>query len=137
MAAKDAFADCPCGSGFPYAACCAPFHAGIKKPDTAEQLMRSRYSAFAKGQAKYLVNTRAPAMREATDLVDIKTMIQSTQWIALSIKDTELGQVDDKIGEVEFVASYISNQQPGQLHERSRFIKDGDQWFYLDGDIKA
>lgn len=128
---------CPCGSNFPYAACCAPLHANLAKAETAEQLMRSRYSAFAKGLANYLVKTRAPAMREASDLEDIKAMIAPTDWVALEIRDTELGTVEDKIGEVEFVASYVSNGMPGQLHERSRFIKDGDEWYYLDGDIKA
>lgn len=108
----------------------------MKKPETAEKLMRSRYSAFAKGLAKYLLKTRAPAMREASDLQDIKTMIANSQWLGLEIKDCELGQADDKIGEVEFIASYISQNKPGQLHERSRFIKEGDQWYYLDGDIK-
>lgn len=127
---------CPCGSEYAYIACCAPFHAGMKKPETAEKLMRSRYSAFAKGLAKYLVKTRAPAMREPSDLQDIKVMIANSQWLGLEIKDCELGQADDKIGEVEFIASYISQSQPGQLHERSRFIKEGDQWYYLDGDIK-
>lgn len=63
-------------------------------------------------------------------------MIANTQWLGLSIKDCELGEAQDKIGEVEFVASYVSQGQPAQLHERSRFIKEGDQWYYLDGDIK-
>lgn len=128
---------CPCGSGFPYNACCAPLHAGIAKAQTAEQLMRSRYSAFAKGLAKYLVKTRAPAMREASDFQDIKTMIANTEWLGLEILDQELGQAADQIGEVEFIARYASNGQIGQLHERSRFIKDQDHWYYLDGDLDS
>lgn len=98
--------------------------------------MRSRYSAFAKGQAKYLVNTRAPAMREANDFQELKALIAATEWISLSIVDTELGGRDDDIGEVEFVASYSSNGEIGQLKERSRFVKQDQQWFYLDGDLE-
>lgn len=127
---------CPCGSQFPYNACCAPLHAGIAKAKTAEQLMRSRYSAFAKGLPKYLVNTRAPAMREASDFKDLQAMMANTEWLALEIVDTELGSENDLIGEVEFIASYASNGAIDQLHERSRFVKEQTEWFYLDGDLK-
>lgn len=111
-------------------------HAGLQTANTAEALMRSRYSAFAKGLAKYLLRTRAPAMREDSDLAELKALLSHTQWLSLKIIDTELGQAQDQIGEVEFIASYVSQGQPGQLHERSRFVKDGEQWYYLDGDIK-
>lgn len=127
---------CPCGSQFAYAACCAPLHAGLKHAATAEQLMRSRYSAFAVGNAKYLVKTRAPAMRESNDLQQLNQLIKNTQWLGLSIIDTELGMETDQIGEVEFVAAYSNGDEVGQLKERSRFIKDGECWYYLDGDIK-
>lgn len=105
------------------------------KAKTAEQLMRSRYSAFAKGLPKYLLKTRAPAMREPSDLKELQALIQNTEWLGLKMLDCELGSADEQIGEVEFIASYTSNGTIGQLHERSRFIKENDDWFYLDGDI--
>ena len=39
-------AACPCGGGA-YGSCCGPLIAGQQLADTAQQLMRSRYSAFA------------------------------------------------------------------------------------------
>lgn len=98
--------------------------------------MRSRYAAFVKGLPKYLVKTRAPAMRENSDFQDLKQMMANTEWLGLEIVDTEMGNADEQIGEVEFIARYASNGQVGQLHERSRFIKEQADWYYLDGDIK-
>ena len=45
---------CPCGLGDDYDACCGRLHAGAPAL-TAEALMRSRYSAFAVGDAAYLL----------------------------------------------------------------------------------
>ncbi len=60
--------------------------------------------------------------------------INNTQWLGLSIIDTQKGKKNDVTGYVEFEAIYQLNE-PGQLHERSRFIKTDGQWFYLEGDI--
>ena len=48
---------CPCTSGRAYADCCAPFHRGEREPETPEALMRSRFAAFALGDAEYLWRT--------------------------------------------------------------------------------
>ena len=47
---------CPCG-GVVYRSCCGPLHRGDQRAETAEQLMRSRYSAFARGEIDYLLAT--------------------------------------------------------------------------------
>ena len=47
-------ASCPCGKGL-YKDCCEPLHSGKTRAVHAEQLMRSRYSAFALQQIGYIV----------------------------------------------------------------------------------
>ena len=92
--------------------------------------MRSRYTAFAVGDVDYLRTTWHPDTRpHDLDLDD------ETQWIALQIVATERGGPFDREGSVEFRASYRSADERGVLHERSRFIRDGGRWFYVDGDV--
>lgn len=90
--------------------------------------MRSRYSAFALGLAPYLLSSWHPSTRPAElDLDD-------TIWRRLQIVDTVAGGSGDGTGIVEFRASFRGPDGPGLLHERSRFARDGDRWFYVDGD---
>jgi SEC-C motif-containing protein len=119
---------CPCGGG-PYATCCGPFHAGAAAP-TAEALMRSRYSAFALGLAPYLRSTWAAATRPAE--VDLDPDLR---WRRLQIVDTARGGPADDMGVVEFRAAHRSTEGAGVLHERSRFVREGGRWVYLDGEI--
>ncbi len=99
-------------------------------PATAEALMRSRYAAFASGDVSWLLATWHPSTRPSTlDLTDNPT------WRALQILDTVAGGEDDDAGEVEFRASYRSGGRHGIMHERSRFVREGGRWFYVDGDL--
>jgi len=92
--------------------------------------MRSRYSAFARGLASYLVATWHPSTRpRALDLDG------DTVWRRLQIVDTVAGGADDDVGVVEFRASYRGPDGAGLLHERSRFARVDGRWAYLDGDI--
>ena len=128
-------ASCPCGSQKPYADCCGPFHAGTGRPQTAAALMRSRYSAFALQLKDYLVTTLHPDKRRPDEAQALAQSFQNTEWLGLSIIQTGAGTEHDDKGTVEFVAYYRSGSQQGQLHERSRFVKKGEQWLYVDGDM--
>jgi SEC-C motif domain protein len=77
---------CPCGSGRPFDDCCGPHLSGQTIPPTAEALMRSRYSAFAVGQADYLRATWHPTTRPAT-----LTLEPGMRWLGLKILSTEAG----------------------------------------------
>jgi len=125
---------CPCGSKKPTKYCCAMYLSGKKKPETAEKLMRSRYTAFALGNINYLIATLHPDQRKPDDYQELTKNIQHTNWLGLTIINTHQGKKNDTRGIVEFEAIYQTNE-PGQLHERSRFIKIAGEWFYLDGDI--
>ncbi len=127
---------CPCGSSKNYNDCCEPAIEGIKPAQTAEQLMRSRYTAFAVGMSDYLFNTTHPDHRQELSIELLNEQISMTTWNSLEIVDTEQGQEGDKEGQVSFIASFSSEEGDAQLHETSRFIRDNDHWYYVDGEIK-
>ncbi len=125
---------CPCGSQKEYEHCCQPFHNGEVAP-TAEQLMRSRYSAFEKGQLDYLGETLSEQSKKDYDPAETAQWANQAKWNKLEIVKTEGGQPDDETGTVEFRAYFKMNGQNQIHHERSRFSKVGDRWFYEDGEI--
>jgi SEC-C motif-containing protein len=121
--------DCPCGSEIKYARCCGQLHSGVATAQTALELMRSRYSAFAVGDASYLLETWYPAMRPTS--VDLDPAVQ---WRRLQIRGLSGGAEDDKTGTVEFVAHYWDpvRREYGRQHENSRFVREGRRWFYVE-----
>ncbi|MGV2831009.1 YchJ family protein [Myxosarcina sp. GI1(2024)] len=123
---------CPCGSNLQYPNCCQIYLSGKATAPTAERLMRSRYTAFYKSNIEYLIATLHPSKRKFDDRLKLSHSAKNTTWLNLKIIDTSQGQPAAEIGFVEFVAVYLV-REPQQLHERSRFIKEGDLWLYLDG----
>ena len=125
---------CPCGSGQAYASCCGPCHRGDRLPETAEQLMRSRYAAYHLRLADYLYRTTHPDQRTADLLAEIAAWAQQVDFFRLEIVRVRQGQAGDKVGKVEFVAHYRQQQQVGKLQERSRFRRYKGAWVYFDGE---
>ncbi len=128
---------CPCGSGKSYVRCCGPYIDDGRKPDTAEQLMRSRYTGFVLAREAYLAHTWHPSTRPADMGVAVTDAVK---WLGLEIRRTQAGGPDDTGGTVEFVARYKQNGRATRLHEVSRFVREGGQWLYMDGsfpDAKA
>ena len=123
---------CPCKSQLNYGICCKPFHHGKAKPQTAEQLMRSRYSAYFFRMVDYLVETTHPDTR-AKDLGDElrKTILQSN-WSFLTIVEKTRGGKEDKRGKIEFIADYFIGSEAFEIHEISRFKRHKGAWKYLD-----
>ena len=133
-------ATCPCG-GAVFASCCGPYLAGQAVPQTAEALMRSRYTAYVQGNEAYLRATWEPRTLRAEPLIDQNERLQ---WLGLEVKSAlRLRQRKAQLPEeqdadtVEFVARYKVNGRAFRLHEVSRFVReevDGiARWFYLDG----
>ena len=120
---------CPCGSGQPFGVCCGPVLAGEKNPATAEQLMRSRYTANVKPNAGYLLKTWHPSTRPD------ESCKHFNDWYQLNIIETVDGGRDDNAGIVEFRALYRHGALRGTFHERSRFRREKGRWYYLDGEI--
>jgi SEC-C motif-containing protein len=119
---------CPCLSGLTYDACCGRLHAGTATAQTAEQLMRSRFSAFAVGDPEYLLATWHADTRPATLELD-----PDRRWYRLDVLATREGGPFDRTGVVEFEAFHRGPGGAGTQREVSRFVREDGRWFYLDG----
>jgi len=118
---------CPCLSGEGYADCCGRLHRGDTRAATAEQLMRSRYAAFAVPDAGYLLRTWHPSTRPATLELD-----PTVRWVRLDVGRTVRGGPFDTEGSVEFTAFFRQDGHRGEQHEVSRFVRVDGDWLYLD-----
>ena len=136
MARAARHAACPCGghpAGTGYDACCGRYidhWADTPAPD-AEALMRSRYTAFVRGDTDYLQATWHPGARPEMLVLDA-----DIQWLGLEVRAHRV--LDDTHAEVEFVArSRPRGGRALRLHERSRFVRErvagAWRWFYVDG----
>ena len=119
---------CPCGTGLPYPECCGRLHDGTAAAATAEQLMRSRYSAFAVGDPAYLLATWHPTTRPRQLELD-----PQVRWTGLEVLATSAGGLLAAEGTVEFRAHWVAGGQRGAQHENSRFAREDGAWRYLDG----
>ena len=119
---------CPCGSQENYESCCGAFHTQSKQPQTAEQLMRARYSAFAKNQISFIESTHMPGTTDF-DAGEAQEWATSSQWKGLKI-------IQAKNDVVEFQAHYADKEGKDYLHhEIAKFKRLEDIWYYEDGQI--
>lgn len=127
---------CYCGSDLTYIKCCQQYVENIHHPKTAEQLMRSRFTAFKLAKHQYLIDTfQTDKNLEAGDFNSDQRI-----WLGLSIISKQKGQHGDSQGVVEFVAFFRDqsmniHQSFEQLHEISNFIKVKGRWLYENGKI--
>lgn len=122
-------AACPCDATRRYAACCGRLHAGTAAAESAEQLMRSRYSAYAVGDLEYLRASWHADTCPADLAVD-----PSVRWLGLQVK-RHLRE-DEDAAVVEFVARYrVGGGSAVRLHEVSRFVRVDGRWVYVDGEF--
>lgn len=126
---------CPCGSKEEFSKCCEPILQGKTLPETAEKLMRSRYTAFTLSNVDYLKKTLAPESRADFDVEATQKWAADAKWKGLKIISTEKGGPDDKKGVVEFRATYQMEDEALDHHEVAKFRKsDSGQWYFVDGD---
>ncbi|MFV8337104.1 YchJ family protein [Flavobacterium sp. RSP29] len=118
---------CHCGFQKNFDDCCEPFINGTKKPATALELMRSRFSAYVIHSAEYLLVTTHLSERKYYLKSEILHWATSNQWLRLEIiKATE--------NTVEFKAYFLDNKLQKQIHhEFSTFKLENGSWFYVDG----
>lgn len=126
--------DCYCGSTKKFKACCYPFLSGRSKPETPEQLMRSRYSAYCTKNEEYLLSTHHPSKQNANNQDQLKRTLQEIEWLGLKVLKTEMDPTNPQIGFVEF-AAFFENSEAGQLHEKSKFVNENGNWYYFDGEF--
>lgn len=126
---------CPCGTGKNFESCCEPFLNGDKNPETAEQLMRSRYTAYDQKNIKYIQSTLAAESRADFDLEETKKWAAHSKWKGLKVISTKKGGVEDTRGTVEFIATFEKDGEVIDHHEISQFKKDKTgKWYFVDGD---
>ena len=122
---KKATITCPCDSGNTYQNCCESVHLG-KLANTAETLMRSRYTAYVLGLEDYLLATWHPETRPK--LLNL-TQDHQIKWLGLQVKQSQ--QLSEHRTIVEFIARYkIGGNKAERLHEISEFVYT-DRWYYL------
>jgi len=115
---------CACG-GAAYAECCGRFISRAAMPQTAVELMRSRYTAYALRDDAYLHATWHPSTRPSMPITEA-----GTKWLGLEVREHAQ---DGDAAAVEFVARYKIDGRARRLHETSRFVRQDHRWFYVDG----
>ncbi|MGE4349371.1 MAG: YchJ family protein [Candidatus Berkiella sp.] len=122
---------CYCCSEKDYQECCEPYHLGTLLPSTPEQLMRSRYSAFAIKNMVYIETTMKEKALHSADLEQTEEWLKEINWKRLSIIKSELPQASSGI--VHFIAEYEENGEERRLEEISEFKKIANKWYYVHG----
>lgn len=122
---------CPCGSNNSYETCCGTYHSGKAIAPTAEALMRSRYSAFAKHEITYLKETTWPPHQKHFDEHAYQARATQSAWLGLQILSHEAGGETDTRGTVTFIAKSMRNAELDEQYEKSLFKKKNGQWYYV------
>ena len=124
---------CPCGSGAAFANCCEPIIKGTRESETAEELMRARYSAFVTHDIDFIVASTHTHSRKEIDLDFIREWSETSTWRGLEILDTK--QVNDNKAFVSFEARFTTQAGEDKLHrEKSLFEREDGQWRFVTGD---
>ena len=113
---------CPCGTGSLYMACCGRFIDGGDLPPTAEELMRSRYTAFVRRCWSYVSKTQTERFTGHDD--------DALNWTQLVVHSSESGGENDSEGWVTFTASFEQSGDVQEMTEKSYFVKKSKQWLY-------
>lgn len=134
-----------------YQDCCQPYHDAFYneevdgiKAETAERLMRTRYSAFVLIKPEYIVKTTLPAQQSLLDINAIESWAKETDWAGLEIVE-HTPKLGKRHAQVEFKAYFNTKENAGNLvekvqahHELSTFVKvkskanNDAQWYFLD-----
>lgn len=133
---EEDFAPCPCGEKSAYAQCCKRYHLGFP-PENALKLMRSRYCAYALGNADYIIATTHPDHIERGKphyqwKSEIESFSKDSRFLSLQIDDFKDGE---EIATVTFSAKLKQNNRNLTLKEKSLFKKVSGRWLYLSGEL--
>lgn len=121
---------CFCRSGKEYKHCCAPFHLHTAVLETAEQLMRSRYTAYVLKNIPYIVATTVPSQQTLLETHLLQEWADNTTWLGLEILKTE--NLTKTQSAVEFKAIFQGEEGELAHQERSIFVKIENRWYFVD-----
>lgn len=125
--------ECYCGSGKSYEECCEPVIKGARIAETAEELMRARYSAFAAHEIDFIMDTVVQDRNDNMPRNAVERWSKKTDWKKLEITGTEKGGKDDTEGSVDFKAFSLLDGVMQCHHEHAMFKKIDGKWFFEDG----
>ena len=130
---------CPCGTGKQYKDCCQPFHTRSDWPEDPETLMRSRYSAFVKGEVTYIVDSTDPSRRAGVKEKDLQDWSAGSEWLGLTIHGSEGGGPEQNEGTVDFEAHYRVQESGEEVFHRelATFRRKEGRWFFHDGKVRG
>jgi len=123
--------DCSCGSGKLYGDCCAIAHKSIELVATAEQLMKSRYTAYVLGNIDYLMKSHHSSTCPTNEKKEILKWTKSVNWLRLEVLNVTKGKISDYEGTVEFKAYFEEGGVEAVIHENSKFNRENEHWVYL------
>jgi SEC-C motif domain protein len=122
---------CPCGSKIKFEICCHPFIEQHNVPETPEQLMRSRYTAYTLANTDYILQTMKGKPLQGFNKDESKQWAKKVKWIGLEVIKSYL-ETPEK-GFVAFCATYLEGNQLKLIDELSEFQKEDNSWFYVNG----
>jgi len=125
---------CPCGTAS-FADCCGPLLVGARQAQTAEALMRSRYTAYLEGAVDYLITTTAAAARSRLDRAGLVAYCRGLRGISLRTLEVCGGGPLEETGVVKFAATLRAQGRTFVQRERSRFVREQSRWVYVDGEV--
>jgi SEC-C motif-containing protein len=149
--------NCFCGQPKRYQDCCQPCHSGLGPAKTAEQLMRSRFSAYVLQLVPYIAETYYPAVQSADAIAEIAAFAGDAHFLALQVlafgdspaidpgqfpvfpPAVNLSAVNDLLAAqpalsyVHFKVWFLIADKLHLLEEHSRFVRIDGHWRYVDG----
>lgn len=124
---------CPCDSDLDYQNCCGRYHAGAAA-NTPQELMRARYSAFARHNIEFIQASSLPAQQAQLDIAAITQWSQSSHWLGLKVIAEHIHD-DQHHATVEFIAHWQDAQGRHQHQETSVFVKPDSCWYFYDPNV--
>jgi len=106
---SDSSPECPCTSGKSFADCCEPYISGAQIPETAEAMMRARYTAHTRVDMDFVIATHHPDSADDINTEGTRQWAEQSDWLGMEVLRVEKGGTSDKSGKVEFVARAIGN----------------------------
>ena len=123
---------CPCGSGASFGDCCEPIIKGTRESETAEELMRARYSAFVTQAIDFIIASTHSRTRKDVDLTFIREWSETSTWHGLEILETK--QVNENKAFVSFEAQFAQGDEVQHHREKSLFERENGEWRFVTGD---
>ncbi len=128
--------ECPCGSTRAFSECCQSIINGDTRAETAEALIRARYTAHTTGDMDFILATHHPSTRSDIDEAATRRWASESTWLGLEILNVDGGGSDESSGRIEFMARYRDAARRRHTHhERGVFEKYHGQWYFRDAEV--